>query len=187
MFGREDASAGERLQRSTAFDDDPALGRSRDAGHDRDRGRQDQRARGGDHEHREGPDGIAADRPRKDREHKRHGDEDQRVPVGEPDEGGPFALCLLDQPKDTGVRAPIGTREGPQIECGPGVHRPGAHLLSCDPLDGPGLAGQRRLVEDAVAPDAKKPSTGTTSPCLTSKRSPGRTSPMGTVESELPS
>jgi hypothetical protein len=35
-------------------------------------------------------------------------------------------------------------------------------------------------------PDAKKPSTGTTSPCLTSKRSPGRTSPIGTDERELP-
>ncbi len=80
----EGANAGERLQRPPPFDQDPDLGRPRDARDDGDRHRQDQRARRGDHENGQGPDRIAAPEPCATGEGDRQGQEGHGEPVREP-------------------------------------------------------------------------------------------------------
>ena len=123
LVEQQDAGPGERLQRPAALDDDPAAGRPADPGHDRDRHREQQRARRRDHEDRQRPDGVAGQDPgqRGHAEGKR--DEQQRVPVGQADERRLGRLRLLHQAHDARVRAVLRGRGGKEVERGAGVDR----------------------------------------------------------------
>ncbi len=151
LVEQQHRAAGERLQRAAALHDDAAAGRAADAGDDRDRRRQDQRARCGDDEHGERAHRIAGQEPRAAGDDDRDRDEHDRVAVGQPDEGRLLPLGLVDQSHDAGVRALGRRRDRPQVETLAGAHGAGAHLLAGRALHRPRLARERALVEDRVA------------------------------------
>ena len=147
LVEQQDLAAGQRLERAAALDQDAVAGGARDAGDDRDRRRQDQRAGCGDHEHRERAHRIARGDPggAGDRERQRH--EQDRVAVGQPDERRFLGLRRLHQADDAGVGALLGGGAGPEIERVAGVERAAARPLAGLTRDRQRLAGQRRFVE----------------------------------------
>ena len=62
-----------------------------------------------------------------------------------------LAFGIPNQPDDAGVGALLGGCGRPQVEPGAGVHRAGSNEIVLRAIDGPRLAGQRRLVEHRVA------------------------------------
>ncbi len=138
---------GEPLQHRTTLDHHAAAGRDGQAGYQRDRGRQDQRARRGHDQHRHGP-RRPGERPRDPGCGQAHAQEPQRVTVGQPDEGGLRSLGFGHQADDPGVGAVLRRGRGPQIERPARVHHAAADQFPGGPLDGTRLTSQRRLVQD---------------------------------------
>ncbi len=102
LVEQDGARLAERLDRSGALDDHAVAGGAREAGHERDRRREDQRARRGD---RQRPDGVAADRPREASGDHRRGQEEPGVAVGHPHERRAVRLRLLDQADECRISA----------------------------------------------------------------------------------
>src|SRR5205823_13713819 len=109
----------ELLDHAGTLDDHPCPGRARDAGDEGDRGGEDQRARRCDHEYGQGADSVARQPPGETGDRYGQGQEDDRVPVGQPDEGRPLRLGLPDEPDDAGVCALDGGTDRPQLETSP--------------------------------------------------------------------
>ena len=151
LVEQQHLAACDRLQRAATFDDDPAARRAGDAGHHRDRHRQDQRTRRGHHEHREGTGGIPAEQPGAARDHQRDRDEDRGVAVGQSDERRLVLFGFLHQTHDPGVGALLGRRRCPQVVGGTGVHGARPHEVAHRAFHRSRFAGERRFVEDAVA------------------------------------
>ena len=147
LVEQQHLAAGEGLERAAALDQDAVAGGPRDAGDDRDRRRQDQRAGRRHHEHGKGAHRIARGQPRGagDRERQRH--EQERIAIGQPDERRLLGLRRLDQPHDAGVGALFGGRARPQVERIASIDGAAARPLAGLARDRQRLPGQRRFVE----------------------------------------
>ena len=143
----------ERLDRSGALDDHAVAGGAREAGHERDRRREDQRARRGDHNDRQRPDGVAADRPREASGDHRRGEKEPGVPVGHPHERRAVRLRLLDQAHERRISALRRGPVGANVKRGAGVRRPAQHRHSRPDRDGQRLAAQRARIDNSLGPD----------------------------------
>ena len=108
----------ERLDRTGALDNHSRARGAREAGHQRDRRGENQRAGGCDHDDSQPPHGIAAQRPSEPRGQQCHGKEEAGVPVGHPHHRRPLRLRLLDQPNQRGVRAVARGPVGADVERG---------------------------------------------------------------------
>lgn len=142
------AGAAHPLERAAVLDHDAGAGRARETGHNDHRRREDQRAGGGDHEHRERADGVAAADPGAAGEH--HGDrqEAHRVAVGHPHERRAVGPRALDHPHDLPVRARRGVARDAHLERLAGRDAARAHRVPGPPGDRERLAGERGLVDD---------------------------------------
>ena len=153
LVEQDGARLAERFDRAGALDDHPVAGGAREAGDERDRRREDQRARRGDDDDRQCTDGVAADRPREAGDDQRRGQEEPGVPVGHPHERRPVRLRLLDQPDERRVgalgRGPVGAN----VKRGAGVRRPAQHRHPRADRHGQRLAAQRARVDDSLPPD----------------------------------
>ncbi len=87
LVERGRAHAGELLDDGAALDDDAGLRGARESAEERDGRRDQQRARGRQHEHLGEPRRVARDRPRGAGEDERDGGERDGEPVGEPHDG----------------------------------------------------------------------------------------------------
>ena len=144
--------AGERFERPAALDQDAAPRRLRDAGDEGDRRRQDERAGGRGDDHRQRADGIAGEEPGKAGDRDGEGEEEERVAVGEPDEGRLGGLGRRDQADDTGIGALAGGPRRDHLEGFAGIERAAEDRRRFGPLDGHRLAGQGRFVDRGRRP-----------------------------------
>ena len=138
---------GQRLERFRALDKHPEMRRARKPGHQCHWNGEDQRARRRHHQHRNRPDRIAREPPGGGCQRDGHGEEQQRVAVGQPRHRRLGFLRRLDQPDDPGIGAVCGPQCDPKIE---GLARVGGaahHVLPPRQPGGHRLAGQRGLVE----------------------------------------
>ncbi len=138
----------EALENAGALHDHSRLRRPREPSDERDRCREDERARRCDDHHRQPTHGIPARRPRQTRDRERKREEDRRIPVGEPRERRTVALRRPHELHDRRVRA-LGCRtRDAGVEGVPGVRRPGPHLAARGNRHRQGLARERRLVDN---------------------------------------
>ncbi|MNF71268.1 hypothetical protein D3C84_532140 [compost metagenome] len=138
---------GQRLQGGAILDQDAAPCRPRDAAHDGDRHREDQRTGGGHHQHRQRAQRIAAQPPGQCRQRQAQRDEEQRIAVGQPHEGRARAPRRLGQAHHPGIGALRGRLRGLQLERLTEIdHAAGQQAVA---LAGhrQGFAGQRRFVQ----------------------------------------
>ena len=149
LVQHEDLRPRERLEHAASLHDDPPVRGAGDPGHDRDRHRQQQRARRGHDEDRQGS-GRITRRPRHAGDGERDRHEDRGVPIGEPDERRLLALGLLYEPHDPGIRAPFGGRRRQEVERAAGVHRTGPDRIPGHAFDRARLPREGRLVQDGV-------------------------------------
>ena len=150
LVEEDGARPAEALDRAASLDDHAQPGGSRDAGDQRHRRRQDQRAGGGDHEHRESAHRIAAQRPCRPGDDQCDRQQDRRVAVGHPHERRPLMLGLPDQADYARVGALRGRAGGAQVECLAGIHGAAGDRRSARPRCGQSLSGQGRLVDYGV-------------------------------------
>jgi hypothetical protein len=143
----------ERLDRTGALDDHTAARGARHAGHQRDRRRENQRARRRDHDDGERALRVAAERPRQARGEHGDGQEDARIAVGHAYERGALRLGLLDQPDQCGVRALGGGTVGAHVERAARIGAAAHHRHSGMERDGQRLAAEGARVHDGLAAD----------------------------------
>jgi hypothetical protein len=150
LVEQDRARLAQPLDRPRALDHDPGAGRAGEAGHQRDRRGEDERARGGDDEDGERTDGIPGDRPGGAGDQGRRRQEERRVAVGHAHERRPLALRLLHQPNQRRVSALGGGTQRTHLEGRPGAGGAAPHLAA--PMRGhrQRLAGQRRFVDDGL-------------------------------------
>ena len=153
LVEQDGARLAERLDRSGALDDHAVAGGAREAGDERDRRREDQRARRGDHDDRQRPDGVAADRPREASGDHRRGEKEPGVAVGHPHERRAVRLRLLDQADERRISALGRGSVGANVKRGAGVRRPAQHRHSRPDRDGQRLAAQRARIDNSLGPD----------------------------------
>ena len=115
---------GQAFQRPAALDHDPPAGGPRDAGDDRHRGGQNQRAGRRHHQHRQGSHGLPRHQPGDAGHGQREGHKGERVAVGQPHERCLGRLGLLDQPQDAGIGAGRGRGGRAQVEGDPALTTP---------------------------------------------------------------
>ena len=147
LVDHQRAHAGERLDRLAALDQDAELGRARQAGHDGDRHRQNERTGRRHHQHRHRADGVARERPGGARQRHGDGEEEDGVAVGQPRHRRARALRRLHQPHDAGIGAFVGPPRGRQVEGLADIGRAAQCRLADPELHRQRLAGERRLVE----------------------------------------
>ena len=149
LVEQHDLTAGQPFQGATALDDHPGLRGPAQAGHDRDRGGQQQRARCRDHQHGDGPHCVPAQRPARPREDERERHEGDREPVGGANERSRGSLGLLDQAHHPGVGGLGGHCRGDQVDRLARVDHTASDIVAGEPLDRQRLPGQGRLVQHA--------------------------------------
>ena len=146
------SAVGQPLQGGAALDDHAPLGRPGEAGDDRDRRGEDQRARRGHDQHGHGPD---RDRPRpaRPRRPRRQADDQEQrgVAVGQPHERGAGGLGLGHEADDAGVGAVVGRSWSPGGRRGRRRSPRRCARRHRRPLDRERLAGEGRLVEHGGA------------------------------------
>ena len=86
LVEEHDVPGGQSFESAAALDDDADVRGAAQAGHDRDRGREQQWARRRDHEHGDGADRVPAERPGRTRKDERERHEEDGEPVGGADE-----------------------------------------------------------------------------------------------------
>ncbi len=147
LVEQQDLAARELFERATALHDDAAASRPRQAGDDRDRRGEDERARCRDDEDRNGALEVTRQRPRRAGERQRDPEEHRGVAVGEPHERRARRLGFGDEPDDARVGALRRARRRPQVERPARVHDPASDRVSNRVVDGQRLTRQRALVE----------------------------------------
>ena len=138
----------QRLQRAAPLHQHAAPGTARQAGDDRHRHTQDQRAWCGNHHDGEATHGITAPGPGAPGEGERERGKQEGGPIREPGGRCLRLLRLPNEPDDARKCAVRGTRRGDHVERRARVHRTAAHRRTCLARDRNGLAGQRQLVQD---------------------------------------
>ena len=141
------ADAAELFDHARPLHDDADARGAREPRHERDRGREDERAGRGDDEHGQGAHGVAAERPRAAGEQHRDGQQEGCVAIGHAHEGRALVLGLLDEPHDRRVRALRRPARGLEVERLAGVRGAAAHGIPGRARDRQRLARQRRLVD----------------------------------------
>ena len=142
----EAAHPRQRLQRLAALDQDAVAGGARETGNDRDRHREDQRARGRHHQDGDGADRITGPEPGNGGDGDRHAEKAERELVGQAGHGCLRALGGLNQADDAGIGALRRGACGEHVEGLAGIGRTAHQRLAGRVLDGERLAGQCRLV-----------------------------------------
>ena len=143
--------SGQAFQGAAALDDDADARGAGQAGHDRDRGREQQRARRRDHQHRDGANGVLAERPGRCREDERERDKQDGEPVGGADERRRRGLRLLNQAHHPGVGGLRGRRRRDKLDRLARVDHAAADVLAGDSLRRPRLPRQRGLIQHGRA------------------------------------
>ena len=138
---------GKHFQAAAALDQHADARRPRHAGDDRHRHRQDQRAGGCHHHHRQPAHRVAGGEPRRAGDGERRHQEQDGEAVGEPRDWRALAGRLLDQPDDAGIGALRRRPPDDQVEGLAGIGGAAHHLAAGRPAHRQRLAGQRRLVE----------------------------------------
>ncbi len=149
LVEEHDLAGRERLQGGAALDDDADARGPGQAGHDRDRSGEQQRARGRDDEHRDGPHRGPGHGPGDAGQRERQRDEEHGEAVGRADEGRRRRLGLLDEPDDVRVGRLGRRRRGDDVDRRAGVDDSAADVVTVRALDRHRLPGQGGLVERA--------------------------------------
>ena len=163
LVERDDVDLLRHLERLRALDEDAARRAAAGADHDRRRGREPERARAGDDEHRdERGDGVrevrlgAVDPPRdrrrgRDDEHDRN--EDRRDAVDETLDRGLRSLRLLHEAHDLRERGVGADARRAEAQGPAGVDRASRDVVARALFDRDRFAGEHRLVDGGVAGD----------------------------------
>lgn len=130
------ADPGKRLQHRAIAHQYATPRRSRDARQHGNRYRQYQRARRGDHQHRQHALRVATGPPGKRGDQQRQRDEGQRVAVRQAHEGRPGLACRLGQVHDAGIGALRRGPRGHQQQRRASVAHPTGHRLAAVARDG---------------------------------------------------
>ena len=147
LVHHQSCCAAQLFQRASVADHHTMTRGPRQAGHDRHRCGQQQRARSRHHQHRHRPHRRPAGQPRPARHQQRQRQEPRRIAVGQPYHGRVLRPGLRGQSHDLRVRAVGGGGGGVHLECAARVDHPAAHRFADAALHLQRLAGQDRLVQ----------------------------------------
>ena len=136
-----------RFQRQPALNQNSVLGRSRKPGNDCHWHGEDERTRGGHHEHRHGTNGISTPRPGRSRKRDGRRQKHHGVSIRQARHRGAGTLRGRNQTHDPGIRALGRAPRRRQMEGFAGVRRSAHDVVADLLLYRHGFAGQGRLVE----------------------------------------
>ncbi len=143
----------QRLQRTAALDQNAAAGRLRDAGDERDRRRENERAGRRGNQHGKAAHRIAGEEPRGARDNQRDRQQQQRITIGQANERRLRGLRRARHAHDAGIGALACQRRGVQLKTLAGIDGSAVHGFAGLAQHRQGLTGQHRLVDRGRAAD----------------------------------